>query len=211
VPAIRRPRVCRPCRLSSPRLSSLPLVIPVFVVPAIRCPCHPLSPPFVVPAIRCPRVRRPHHSSSLPFVVPVFVVPVIRRPCVIRPCRPRCLLSPSSLPFISLLSWVPSSSAPPYPPTSSGSQTGWWCCVTWHRPWWSSLSGKGPVATLRAGARSGSVGCRRRLWSSRSRNRPIATLRAEAHSGSAGLAWGTYRVHVCRSVGRRCCYQDPGT
>jgi hypothetical protein len=90
VPAIRRPRVCRPCRLSSPRLSSLPLVIPVFVVPAIRCPCHPLSPrssspPFVVPTIRRPRVRRPCHSSSMCrpslssslFVVPV--VPAIRQ------------------------------------------------------------------------------------------------------------------------------------
>jgi hypothetical protein len=173
-------------------------------------PCL-LSPPFVVPTIRCPRVCYPRHLLSLPSIVPAFVVPVICCPCVVHPCRPRCLLSPLSLPFVCLLSWVPSSSAPPYPPTSSGSQTGWWCCVTWHRPWWLSLSRKGPVATLRAEAHSGSIGCRRRLWSSWSRNRPIATLRAEARSGSAGLAWGTYGVHVCRSVGGRCRYQDPGT
>jgi hypothetical protein len=32
-----------------------------------------------------------------------------------------------------LSSWLPSSSAPPSPPTSSGLQAGWWCCdgVAW--------------------------------------------------------------------------------
>jgi hypothetical protein len=54
-----------------------------------------------------------------------------------------------ALSFVIPLGQVDMSSAPPLPPTSSGSQAGWWCCVTWHG---------GPVATLQAEDCSGDIG-----------------------------------------------------
>jgi hypothetical protein len=64
------------------------------------------------------------------FIVPpcLFVFPAVRCPChlsfvgIVIVVRGRCHSS----------SWFPLLSAPPSSPTSSGSQAGWWRCVTWH-------------------------------------------------------------------------------
>jgi hypothetical protein len=197
-------------------------------------PSHLLSPWFIFPTVCHPHslsslqfvvleVCRPRNSLSQRFVVPA-----VRCPCHLSSlCHPHCLLSPLSLPFVVPMagfchpllpmfvvppfiigcswSWVPLSSAPPYPSTSSGSQTGWGCCVA------SAVVvtvQERPVATLQAEARSGSVGCWRWLWLSWSRNRPFATLRAEARSGSAELhGLPVWLACVCRSAGRQCRYQ----
>jgi hypothetical protein len=130
VPAIHHPHIClprirHPCHLS-PCSSSLLFVSaicrphihhsPFLVVPRhssfpfpIVCCSH--SPPFIIPC----------RSSFPTAVISCNSSSVVRRPGFPR----------SSFPAIrhrcrSLLS------APPYPPTSSGSQAGWWRCVTRH-------------------------------------------------------------------------------
>jgi hypothetical protein len=139
--------LCRPSHSPSLPFIVPTFVVPVFVVPAVRRPCCSSSLLFVS-AIRHPRVHRSPflvvpRRSSFPFPVvrcshsPLFTIPcrssfpaavvsrnsssVVRRPG--SPC--------SSFPAIRHRCRS-SSSAPPYPPTSSGSQAGWWRCVTWH-------------------------------------------------------------------------------
>ena len=49
-------------------------------------------------------------------------------------------------------------SAPPYLPTSSGSQARWGCCVTWDW-WWSSLDREGPLPPCEQRLAAAAQGC----------------------------------------------------
>jgi hypothetical protein len=123
VPAVHRPHVC----------------CPRVCCPCICCPCvcHPCCsfPPFIVPAFVVPHswsfpVIR--HSHSPPFIIPCrssFPAAVVSRNSSSVVCQPG---SPCSLFPAIRHRRHSSSSAPPYPPTSSGLQAGWWHCVTWH-------------------------------------------------------------------------------
>ena len=125
------------CHSSS--LSFVTLVILVFIISAICCPCHLLSSPFVVPVIchSCCLSSSPaicifaigHPCCLLSFIIccpchlssSLFVVPAVCCPC-----------HSSFPPFIVFPIWHPPSLAPLCPPMSSDLQAGWWCCVTWH-------------------------------------------------------------------------------
>ena len=111
------PHVCSDVIMPSLSRSLPPKSPPAFISPHVRCPQHSLTLVFVVPGVRCPSRLlaalavcypcglSPHCMSSLLY----FVL-----------C---CLLHASTLSLVVSTS---------IPPTSSGSQAGWWRCVTWH-------------------------------------------------------------------------------
>jgi hypothetical protein len=79
----------------------------------VHRPCIDVRHPLPVvhrhpPHFRCRSLTSPFCSSALPVCV------VIHHPSG------------------AVLTWGCLSSAPPLPPTSSGSQAGWWHCVMWH-------------------------------------------------------------------------------
>jgi hypothetical protein len=108
----KRKEIAPPSRVCSEGGVLLPFVCHSlsFVVPSFVVPCHCSFRRLSFPAVcRSPLIVIPRHCSF----------PIVR--------RSRCW----SFPLIRHPLSSSSSSTPPYLPTSSGSQAGWGCCVTW--------------------------------------------------------------------------------